>query len=283
MLGPTLGKAAVAAALGLVLLFGSTLVWTAVTHLRFLAFHRLQRLPFPPLGVAGWAAFYAHTLGSVALLYAWGARALFADHLRIPAGGREAPPVVCVHGFHLTGSCMWGHRQTLERRGRATRALFLGLPYRSAEVYARALTRAMASVAEALPAAKIDVVAHSMGGLILRLVLAENPGLAARVRRIVTLGTPHHGTALLHWLRRGPVYATMGRDTPFLAALPTFAESAPAAAVTTVASLHDLVVYPVETAHLDGAQHITLERIGHLSLLTDRSLRERVADLLDGD
>jgi pimeloyl-ACP methyl ester carboxylesterase len=43
------------------------------------------------------------------------------------------------------------------------------------------------------PRQKIDVVAHSMGGVVARLAL-EDPSTARRVATLVTLGTPHRGT-----------------------------------------------------------------------------------------
>ncbi len=44
--------------------------------------------------------------------------------------------------------------------------------------------------------AKVDIVAHSLGGLVSRLYIRDNPG---KVRRLITLGTPHHGTAFADW------------------------------------------------------------------------------------
>lgn len=51
---------------------------------------------------------------------------------------------------------------------------------------------ALAARLRAHPAREIMLVAHSMGGLLARAALAQ-PGLQ-RVRRLVTLGTPHQGT-----------------------------------------------------------------------------------------
>jgi pimeloyl-ACP methyl ester carboxylesterase len=264
---------------------GWVVFWIGFTHWRFARYHRKKGLPYPPLGVAGWARFYLATVASVGRLAWWGVRALLADGLRVPPGsglpaGERGRPVLCVHGFHLSGSSMWGIRRVLERRGRPTRAVSLGLPHRSAESYARVLVARMERLLAERPDDGVDVVAHSMGGLILRLVLSRHPHLAASVRRIVTLGSPHHGTALLRTIRFGAAYRMMSRGAPFLQTLPTFEESAPEAVVTTVASTHDLVVYPMPTAHLPGARQITLERVGHLGLLTDCRVQELVAERL---
>jgi triacylglycerol lipase len=49
---------------------------------------------------------------------------------------------------------------------------------------------------------KIGLLAHSMGGLDCRRVLQANPGLARRVKSLVTVATPHYGSpvadAVLH-------------------------------------------------------------------------------------
>lgn len=41
---------------------------------------------------------------------------------------------------------------------------------------------------------KVNIVAHSRGGLFTRYLLRTNPGIAAQVETVVTLSTPHHGT-----------------------------------------------------------------------------------------
>ena len=43
-------------------------------------------------------------------------------------------------------------------------------------------------------AGSVHVIAHSMGGLDARMVLADHPELATRVSCLTTIGTPHLGT-----------------------------------------------------------------------------------------
>ncbi len=273
-------KIFIAAAVIGVLFFYWVLSTLVFTHIRFHNYHRKRRLSYPALGLTGWAAFYRRTLVSSLWLWWWWWRARGANGLRSPAGGQRGSAVLCVHGFHMDGTSMWGIRRTLETHGHATQAVTLGLPYRSPEVYSASLTRAIKSLLATEQDRRIDVVAHSMGGLVLRQTLARSPELAAGIRRIVTLGCPHKGTAVLQWIRFGPVYRMMSRGAPFIRTLPTFESSAPRARVATVASRHDLIAYPFESAHLAGAEQVTVEEVGHIGLLTSDLIREKVAQLL---
>ncbi|MGB6362932.1 MAG: hypothetical protein WBG64_09735 [Thermoanaerobaculia bacterium] len=270
--------------LWLVLLFLVWLVaWVSLAHIRYISYHRRQGLARPHLGPGGWLIFYARMLAAMVTLCWWYFRGMSQDGLRPPADGKTGKPVLCVHGFHMNGTCMWGLRRALERRGRPTRALFLGWPYRPATSYAEALAPVMIEMQAAFPEEGFDIVAHSMGGLIVRIVLAERPELAGAVGRVVTLGTPHHGTAFLRTIRHGPVYDMMSRDSPFLAELPDFRQTVPNADVVTLAAEPDLVVYPVDTNHLAGARAFNLRGEGHSSLLTHPPAIELAAQLICGD
>jgi triacylglycerol lipase len=53
----------------------------------------------------------------------------------------------------------------------------------------------LANFVRALPARRVNVIAHSMGGLDARYAIARL-GLGSRVASLTTIGTPHHGTPL---------------------------------------------------------------------------------------
>lgn len=112
------------------------------------------------------------------------------------APARGAPlPVVLVHGlfgfdriarFHY----FRGIAAHLEALGCEAIAVRLP-PAQSVPDRARVLADAIA----ALPHPRVDVIAHSLGGLDARYALSKL-GLASRVRALVTIGTPHRGTPL---------------------------------------------------------------------------------------
>jgi triacylglycerol lipase len=51
---------------------------------------------------------------------------------------------------------------------------------------------------------RVDIIAHSLGGLDARYALSKL-GLASRVRSLVTIGTPHHGTPLADLAMSGAI------------------------------------------------------------------------------
>ena len=64
--------------------------------------------------------------------------------------------------------------------------------------------RELVTAIEALPHDRIDLIAHSLGGLDARYALTHL-GLARRVRSLVTVGTPHRGTPLADLAMKGPL------------------------------------------------------------------------------
>lgn len=72
----------------------------------------------------------------------------------------------------------------------------------AASVAARA--KKLAAAIEKLPHERVDLIAHSMGGLDARYALAKL-GLDRKVRSLVTIGTPHRGTAIADLLLKSPI------------------------------------------------------------------------------
>ena len=58
----------------------------------------------------------------------------------------------------------------------------------------------------------IHIIAHSMGGLDSRYLIADNPDLAARIASLTTLSTPHHGSPIADLLAGGKPFSLLGFD-----------------------------------------------------------------------
>ena len=107
-------------------------------------------------------------------------------------------PVLLVHGFGTLSGSMFVVGWHLARAG--FRPIAVGYNWlRPPEHAARRVAGRAAELAAASKVAKVDVVAHSMGGLVARAARALPGGTA--IGRIVTLGTPHRG----EWWSRMPI------------------------------------------------------------------------------
>jgi len=108
------------------------------------------------------------------------------------------------------------------------------------------------------------IVAHSMGGLVVRRWWAEQ-GDDARVHRLVTIGTPHRGT----WLARfaGTMNAReMRQQSPWLQTLARREPAGRAARTTCFYSHCDNIVFPAQCATLPGADNRHVPGCAHVHL-----------------
>jgi len=122
------------------------------------------------------------------------------------------------------------------------------------------------------------VVCHSMGGLVARAAL-QLAGDEDACAGIVTLGTPHHGSALARF-GGGHNARQMRCGSPWLRALASAESPRLRARMISVFSWHDSIAGPPCTGWLDGAGHIALSGIGHVSLLRHPAAIRAVLDAL---
>ena len=190
------------------------------------------------------------------------------------------PPVLLVHGILCNGA-IWG---PLQRRLTAEGFDRLGVMdlqplLAGIEAHAATLARTLHTMHE-LSGEPIVIVAHSMGGLVARAALRlSGPGV---IGRIVTLGTPHHGTAIAC---RVPLQPTrqMCPDSLWLQQLNAEQEGSLAVPITTIYSREDTLVAPPSSAEFTGARLIPLDGLGHLDLLASPRALERVLEELRRD
>jgi pimeloyl-ACP methyl ester carboxylesterase len=114
-------------------------------------------------------------------------------------------------------------------------------------------------------AASVDVIGYSAGGVVARLWVRDNDG-AEVARRVLTLGSPHHGTtqaALGAELAGGCPAACqqLAPDSDLLRRLNAGDETPAGPLWATVRSTHDQVVTPINSAALAGALNIVVQDV----------------------
>lgn len=188
--------------------------------------------------------------------------------------------VVLVHGFVCNRGFWTPWLRQLRAQGRAFVAVNLEPLGSDIDGHVAALSSAVAQVAGATGGQAPLVVAHSMGGLVVRAWLRADPG--ARAHRVATIGTPHQGTAL------APLAHThngrqMQRGGEWLARLA--ADEAltlqPYARFVCWYSNCDNIVFPARTAALPGADNRFVPGQPHVGLAFDRRVVRETLALAD--
>ena len=118
-------------------------------------------------------------------------------------------PVLLVHGIasrdeSTSGSKLWGRIPDALRA--AGHPVFFGDQdaWGTVETNAEQLAKTIESVAAQSPDGQVVIVAHSKGGLD-SLAACRLPGIAEKVRALITLSSPHQGMAFCDWLLRSRV------------------------------------------------------------------------------
>ena len=129
-----------------------------------------------------------------------------ADNPRTPTGDPARYPIVLVHGFNASPQKNGFGPEVVRALCDDGHAVFApALPaFASAEVRGEALAREVdnilggaidaCGVRPAVSPAKVNLIAHSMGGLDARVML--NRGYVDRVGALITISTPHRGSAV---------------------------------------------------------------------------------------
>lgn len=188
-------------------------------------------------------------------------------------------PIVFVHGYMQNRVGFLGLARSLTTKGLGP---LYGINYpwfSTLEKNAARLHRFITAVCEETGAAAVDLVCHSMGGLVAVEMMrdeARKDGL--KVRRLVTIATPHAGVM---W--RGPILgsggASLRRGSKLLEAHAGHTLAVP---TLSVYSTHDNVVHPKETSSLvkRGGMDFEVDGAAHLSILFSPVVTEQVASFL---
>ena len=108
-------------------------------------------------------------------------------------------PVMLMHGFGIMAAFQRGghlHQEAMYLRQRGVRAYAPNVaPYNSIRVRAEMWKERVHHILAETNAETLSLIAHSMGGLDARYLISKL-GLHEHVRALVTIATPHRGTAI---------------------------------------------------------------------------------------
>ncbi|MEV7581958.1 esterase/lipase family protein [Streptomyces erythrochromogenes] len=201
----------------------------------------------------------------------------------VPATTR--PPVLLLHGFTDNRSVFVLLRRALAASGlRHVEAYNYSPLTLDLRVTARHLARRVEELCERTGQDRVDLVGHSLGGLVGRYYV-QRLGGDTRVRTLVTLGTPHSGTRVAPFMDAHPLVRQMRPDSEVLAEL---AAPSPGCATRCVAfwSEFDTLMAPVGSARIEHpdmrVENVQVMGIGHLALPAHPAVIAAVGRALDG-
>jgi pimeloyl-ACP methyl ester carboxylesterase len=188
----------------------------------------------------------------------------------------DKTPVVVVHGYMQNRVSFIAISRALNRRGLGPVYGFNYPWYRSVAHNSALLGAFVERLCAATKQERVILVCHSMGGLIAVHYILHGAG-KDRVQRCVTIASPHAGV-----LYRGPVIGAPSRDLRKGSELLLSIQGALPIPVLSIASTHDNVVHPASQSSIEtrGGVDFVIEGPGHLSILFDRRVLDRVADFV---
>lgn len=191
-------------------------------------------------------------------------------------------PIILVHGLVDNRSIFTRLRRALRRRGFG-RVLTLNYsPFtQDLRTAAASLARLVEKICAETGYERVHVVGHSLGGIVARYFV-QRLGGGDRVHTLVTLGSPHEGTASAHLLPTG-LARQLRSGSPLMTEL---AGPAPGCRTRVVAYWSDLdqLMVPKRAARLThpdlNVRNVLVKGVGHMSLPVHGRVVHEITQLL---
>jgi triacylglycerol lipase len=257
-----------AAAVVVSLVIAGVVAFNAVTFA--LAF---ARGPRPP---KLWRALAKEILSGLLLIPLWPLWWVLGEAYEVKRG--HGRPVVLLHGYAMNRTNWLWLGPKLAKMGVGP---LYGAGYWSLDpvaVSAQRLKNFVERLRARLGVSRVDVVAHSLGGLIARYYI-EHLGGAQAVAKLVTIATPHRGTRMAV-AAVGYAARDLAHDSALIAELATVRRPHDVPYVSVWSTCDNLVV-PAESAKIaPSGEDVVFDDLGHLGLLVSPRVAEVVAQKL---
>ena len=189
-----------------------------------------------------------------------------ADRIGRSEGGRL--PLLLVHGYQCNRGFWLELRGRLERAGWQVGTISLDPVFSDIDGYVEQVARRIEEVCAAAGTEQLILVGHSMGGLVARAYLRRHG--SGKVAKLVTLGSPHHGSRLAV-LGLGENGRQMVPGSAWLAGLGA-PGAVPLPPTASLYSCQDNYVMPQDSSVLEGTKVVPLAGIGHLEMAFSKEI-----------
>jgi len=184
------------------------------------------------------------------------------------------PPVLFIHGVLHNPSAFTWLKQNLALYGwRDFKEMNLLTTVHSIPTMAEQTAQHVEGLMRKYSVSQVDIVAHSMGGIIARYY-TQLLGGDGKVRNLITLGTPHLGTELSRYSLL-PHVRELAPGSQTITAL----RNCPPPQVTqgiSISGALDILMWPRDCVWWEGVRNIHLRGVGHAGLLFSRRVLQIV-------
>lgn len=224
--------------------------------------------PAPAAKPSHWIGAWWQEVRVAPMVFAWRQPFFWRRLPDSTATTETTPAVVLIHGFVCNRGFWLPWMQRLRTAAVPYVSLNLEPIFGSIDEYVPLIDAAVVR-ATALTGQRPTLICHSMGGLAARAWLSSAPDAAARINKVITIGTPHRGT----WLARFS-HLSNGRQMrhdcewqqELLARELTLHPVRNAERFVCWYSNTDNIVFPASTATLPGADNRLVPGTAHVAL-----------------
>lgn len=204
-----------------------------------------------------------------------------------PKFAENPRPILMVHGvIHNRSAFVPMIREMKDANWKNVFTINYSTLHGSLTAMVEELAKRVEQICETTHSPQIDIVAHSLGGIVSRYYMCLGEG-RGRVKHLVTLGTPHQGTDT-SFLLRGFTLGALNSDlrkNSYLISLLNETSLPKGARLTSIYSKYDWVVWPRGSCHVEGLprhsfKNVEIEDSSHMSLLYSQKVSELVMDTL---
>lgn len=185
-----------------------------------------------------------------------------------PSAGKPEIPVLFIHGLlHNPSTFAWLKQKLANHGFKNFSDMNLSTMLHGIPEMAQQTSNSVELLLKRFNAPQVDIVAHSLGGLVARYYLQKLGG-DGKVRNLITLGTPHQGTRLskYFWLEK---IKNLSPDSPTIQELRGCPLPVSTRAVAVSGNL-DILMWPRDCGRWEGVRNIHLPGVGHAGLLFSR-------------
>lgn len=247
---------------------------SVILNMAWHAAHALEQQQRPRFNRTSISGFLRETAATVWMFV--GAPLALLPHQPLSGRGvlNRHNPVLLIPGYGLTRVMMWPLAVYLRHQGRWVWCINNPIYEDDIPTFATNAKRAVAHLKACSGAEQVDIVGHSMGGIIGAWFIAHLDG-AKDVRRLVTLGTPWAGTKMAIF-GFGRQSLSLRPTSSTLTSLDDFAHD-------TVAlwSPADCIVQPSSSAAPSHASTVELTDVGHLEMVLNPTAWQAIRDALE--